>query len=106
MAEAEKVRYVILHFPGPVWKQGVDFREQPGVMEHVQHNAGWFEAGKMDMGGPFLTPDSGGMMIPTAEMTREEVEAFAAADPAVISGLLTYEVRPWYVAMDRRRGED
>lgn len=102
-ANMEKVRYVILHFPGPAWQTGVDFREQPGAMDHAQYNAGWFEAGKMEMGGPYLTPDSGGMMIPTADMSEEEVEAFAAADPAVASGLLTYEVRPWYVAMDRRK---
>ena len=31
------VRYIILHKPGPAWQLGIDFREQPGVREHVEH---------------------------------------------------------------------
>ena len=31
------VRYVVFHQPGPKWQYGVDFREQDGVGEHVQH---------------------------------------------------------------------
>ena len=98
---AQHVRFVVVHSPGTAWKTGVDFREQPGVLEHVQHYAAWHREGKLALGGPFLVPDGGGMMIPVAGTTREEVERFAAADPAVKSGLLTFEVRPWYVAMSR-----
>ncbi len=31
------IRFVVIHKPGPKWKYGVDFREQDGVSEHVQH---------------------------------------------------------------------
>jgi hypothetical protein len=41
------------------------------------------------------------MMIADAGVTREELEAFAASDPAVVAGLLTFEVKTWYVAMAR-----
>jgi uncharacterized protein YciI len=94
------IRYVVFHSPGPAWQHGVDFREQPGVAAHVTHYRKLFEAGKLAMGGPFLAEDSGGMMVPAAGITREEMEAFAAADPAVQSGLLVVEIRPWYVAMN------
>ena len=69
--------------------------------EHVGHYRTLHEQGKLEMGGPFLLPDSGGMMVPISELSQEEIETFAQADPAVLSGLLTYEFRPWYVAMSR-----
>jgi uncharacterized protein YciI len=57
--------------------------------------------GKLELGGPFLLPDAGGMMVATKEVSQEELEAFAASDPAVRSGLLVYEVRPWLTAMEK-----
>jgi uncharacterized protein YciI len=68
-------------------------------MEHVLHYRELHQAGKLALGGPFLTPDGGGMMIPAAGVGAEEIQEIAAADPAVKSGLLTFEVKPWYVAM-------
>jgi uncharacterized protein YciI len=94
------IRYVVIHKPGPKWKYGIDFREQEGVGEHVQHYRKLHEQGKLQLGGPFLLPDMGGMMIATKEVTQAEIEAFAAEDPAVKSGLLIYEVRPWMTAME------
>src|SRR5512147_853530 len=97
---ARPIRYVVIHKPGPRWQYGVDFRQQEGVGEHVQHYLKLHEQGKLELGGPFLIPDMGGMMVATKDVTREEIEAFAAADPAVESGLLVYEVRPWMTAME------
>ena len=93
------IKYVVFHSPGPAWKNGVDFQEQPGVMDHVQHYAGLMEKGKLYLGGPFTDADSGGMMIAAQDVSRPELEAFAAKDPAVISGLLKFEVKSWYIAM-------
>jgi uncharacterized protein YciI len=67
----------------------------------VLHYRQLFEQGKLELGGPFLTPDSGGMMVTTKGVTQEDIESFAAADPAVQSGLLRFEIRPWYTAMER-----
>lgn len=100
MAEQDaNMRFVVFHRPGPNWVKDADFREQPGVGEHAQHYAKLHGEGKLAMGGPFLAQDRGGMMVTIAGVTAEEIEAFAAADPAVKSGLLTYEVVPWYTPM-------
>ncbi len=97
---ARPIRFVVLHTPGPKWQYGVDYRQQDGVSEHVGHYLKLHEQGKLELGGPFLLPDVGGMMITTKEVSLEEIEAFAAEDPAVKSGLLVYEVRPWMTPME------
>jgi uncharacterized protein YciI len=94
------VRFVILHTPGPKWKYGVDYRQQEGISEHIQHYAKLHEQEKLQLGGPFLVADMGGMMITTRGLAREEIEAFAAADPAVKSGVLNYQIRPWMTVME------
>lgn len=92
------IKHVVFHTPGPSWQPGIGFREQPGVMAHVQHYAQLHAQGKLFSGGPF-TDDSGGMMIASADFSREELEAFAASDPAVHSGLLKFDIKSWYIAM-------
>jgi uncharacterized protein YciI len=82
------IRYVVFHRPGPKWQPGVDFREQEAVGEHVQHYLKLQEQGKLELGGPFLLPDAGGMMIATKDVSQEDLEAFAAADPAVQTACL------------------
>ena len=95
------IRYVVFHRPGPKWQPGIDFREQVGVNEHVAHYLKLHEQGKLELGGPFLIPDAGGMMVATKDVSQQELEAFAGADPAVQAGLLVYDVRPWLTAMER-----
>lgn len=97
---ARPVRFVVIHKPGPKWQYGMDYRQQDGVGEHVEHYLKFHQQGKLQLGGPFLLPDVGGMMVTTKEVSQEEIEAFAAADPAVKSGLLIFEIRPWMTAME------
>src|SRR5688572_6004522 len=94
------IRHVVFHRPGPKWQYGLDFREQDGVREHVEHYLKFHQQGKLELGGPFLIQDAGGMMVATKDVSRDELESFAAADPAVQSGLLLYEIRPWLTAME------
>jgi uncharacterized protein YciI len=94
------IRFVVIHKPGPKWQSGVDYRQQVGVGEHVGHYLKLHQQGGLELGGPFLIPDMGGMMITTKEVSQAEIEAFAADDPAVKSGLLIYEVRAWITAME------
>jgi uncharacterized protein YciI len=82
----------------------VDFREQEGVGEHVQHYLKLHEQGKLELGGPFLLQDVGGMMVATKDVSQEELEAFAASDPAVQAGLLLYEICPWLTVMEHHAG--
>lgn len=95
------IRYVVFHRPGPAWQQGSSMFEQPGVSEHVQHYRTWLVAGKLELGGPFLDPAGGGMMIPAAGVSEEELRLFAMDDPAVRSGTLIAEVRPWLIGMSK-----
>ena len=53
------VRHVVFHHPGSKWKPGVDFREQDGVGDHVQHYLNFHMQGKLELGGPFLLQDAG-----------------------------------------------
>ena len=94
-------RYVVLHTPGPNWQKSIDPREQPGIEEHIKHYQKFHEQGKLSHGGPFLDLDSGGMMIAKEFVTRNELDDFASADPAVKNGLLSYTIKTWYIAMKR-----
>ena len=99
--ESAKVRYLVVHLPGPLWRAGVAFQEQPGIQQHVQHYRKLHESGKLEKGGPFVEGAMGGMMIPVAGLGKEELRRFAAQDPAVKAGLLNFEIWGWQVAMER-----
>jgi uncharacterized protein YciI len=96
-----ELRQVVFHSPGPNWEPGGNFQDQSEdiVRKHVQHYRKFYEQGNLSLGGPYTDIDSGGMMIADEGITREELEEFAASDPAVVAGLLKFEVRTWYVAM-------
>ena len=94
-------QFVVVHSTGPSWKAGVPAFEQEGLQLHVAHYAGLLKQGKLVMGGPFLDAKSGGIMIAEPGVSEEELRAFAAADPAVKSGLLTFEVRPWLAGLHK-----
>ena len=93
------IRHVVFHQPGPKWDHAKSFFEQAGLEGHVAHYRELLAQGKLAMGGPFMDDRSGGMMIPVASMTEEEVRDYAEADPAVKAGLLEVEIRPWMAAM-------
>jgi hypothetical protein len=75
--------------------------EQPAIANHVEHYREWLVAGKLELGGPHPDPAGGGMMIPVAGLPEEEVKRFAMEDPAVKSGALVAEVRPWLIGMSK-----
>lgn len=91
--------HVVLHRPGPRWQAEVPAFEQDGLDAHLAHYGRLAEDGLLLAGGPFLDADSGGMMIVTPALGGEEVQAYAAADPSVQSGLLTVSVRPWLLGL-------
>ncbi len=97
---APPMRLVVMHDPGPLWQPGRPVFEQAGVQAHIEHYRGLLADGRLSLGGPFLDERGGGMMISAVGVDAAELAAFAAADPAVVSGLLTCTVRPWLVGMD------
>jgi len=42
------------------------------------------------------------MIVATKDVSQDELETFAASDPAVQSGLLIYEIRPWLTVMEHQ----
>jgi len=94
-----ELRYVVVHKPGPNWKAGVLALKQPGLQAHVEHFRKLLQEGKLLMGGPFMDVASGGMMLAEAGVSEAEITEFASEDPAVKSGLLAFEVRPWLSAL-------
>ena len=97
----QDIRHVVLHRPGPAWLPGKTLFDQPGVRAHVAHYRQLLESGKLELGGPHLDAQGGGMMVPAVGVPEDEIRAFAAADPAVQSGVLTFEIRPWLIGMRR-----
>lgn len=90
---------VVLHRPGPAWEAGLPLTQQVGIQEHRAHYASLLEAGHLLMGGPFVDGAGGGMMICREGIGEEALRAHAQADPAVASGLLRFEIRPWVPAL-------
>ena len=95
------IRFVVIHKPGPAWKPGVPMFEQEGLQQHVEHYRHVLGEGKLAIGGPFLDAIGGGFMIPESGVTEDDARRFAADDPTVKSGLLTFEIRPWLVGMKK-----
>jgi len=95
----QPTQFVVIHFAGPLWDHTLSAFEQVGLQRHVEHYRTLYRDGKIVMGGPFLDEAGGGMMIATPGVSCAELNAFAAADPTVGSGLLTFTVRPWLVGM-------
>ena len=71
------------------------------MQQHAEHWHRWLEAGKLALGGPFVDEAGGGMMIAAAGVTREAIDAYARADPAVESRLLLFNLHPWILAIGR-----
>ena len=92
-------QFVVIHEPGPRWRRGIAPFEQEGLQAHVDHYRELLKSRKLMLGGPFLDDDGGGMMVAGAGVGADELAAFAAADPTVASGLLTFKVRPWLIGM-------
>lgn len=92
-------QFVVFHEPGPRWQHGTPPFEQEGVQAHVDHYRELLKSGKLLLGGPFLDGGGGGMMVAADGVGAGDLAAFAAADPSVASGLLTFRIRPWLIGM-------
>lgn len=86
---------VVFHSPGPAWEPGLPLTQQVGIQGHSAHYAQLLAAGQLVMGGPFVDGAGGGMMICKPGMDEDQLRTHALTDPAVESGLLQFEIRPW-----------
>lgn len=90
-----EIHYAVIHSRGPRWDPAVPALEQPGLRDHVEHYRRLLGDGKLKLGGPFFDDTSGGIMVFESSVTEADARQLAAGDPAVTSGLLSFEVRPW-----------
>jgi uncharacterized protein YciI len=68
---------------------------QKGHLENIDR---LYYEGKIKVAGPFGEPGEWrGILIFDAE-SKEEVEKLLQTDPAVASGRLAYDIKPWYTA--------
>lgn len=88
----KKSYFLILHIPGPAWKEGEGFQNQ-NLMEHGKYIHSLYKQGIAIEGGPFLD-NTGGLAIVTAD-DMAAAEEIVKNDPATISGVFTADIRPW-----------
>lgn len=88
--------FVFLHRPGPNWLDGKPITEQP-LDEHFQYMNELEKAGKLSLGGGFL--DSAGAMGVLRTESIGEAQSLVDHDPAVMNGIVTTEVHPWFVTV-------
>lgn len=88
-------RFVVIHSPGPAWEPGLPLVQQLGIQGHRVHYARMLDQGLLDRGGPFADGAGGGMMIFKPGIDEDTLRMHALTDPAVESGLLQFEIRPW-----------
>ena len=91
---------VVIHSPGPAWEPGLPLTQQLGVTEHRAHYAKLAAQGLVRLGGPFVDGAGGGMMVFKPGMDEDTLRTHALTDPAVESGLLQFEIRPWAIALE------
>jgi uncharacterized protein YciI len=98
---APQTLFVLEHSPGPRWAAGTDFRQQPGIEDHLAFMSSLDEQGVLVIGGPFVdgAADRPVGMAVVRVAGEDEARALADHDQAVVKGLLTYRVRPWRVPM-------
>ena len=90
--EQRKATYLVIYRPGPAWLVGKSILEQP-LKEHGKYMLSLYIKGSMKLAGP-LTDDAGGAVL-LAVANESEAKAIVAEDPAVKSGIFTYEMHPW-----------
>jgi uncharacterized protein YciI len=91
-------QFVLFHRPGAAWRAGVPFLEQAGLQGHVDHFKRYAQEGWLLAGGPFVDDACGGMVMFRPHITRDQAIEAAQSDPTVKSGLLEFELRPWFSA--------
>jgi uncharacterized protein YciI len=109
-----EIRCVIIHRAGKAWDPSVGMFQQPWIVKnpgenrdeetHVGHYRKLLDEGRLALGGPFIEGGAVagvvvGMMIAVPGVSKDDLETFAADDPAVKSGTLEFEIRQWIVGM-------
>ena len=88
--EIGEVRYLLLY----EYVEGMLERREPHRAAHLERIEAEREAGRILLSGPYDPPS--GAMIGFGDVSRDQVEAFATADPYFEAGLITsWRVEAW-----------
>ena len=90
--QAMQQLFLFQYAPGPAWRAGAPITEQ-GLGPHAAYMGELQQRGRLFAGGGYTNAD-GGMAIVSASGI-EEARALLAADPAIVSGVFTAELRGW-----------
>ncbi len=91
-AESQPPSYLVIYRPGPRWLPGKPLAEQP-LREHGRYMLDLYKRGVMRLAGRFADGSGGAMLIGADD--DASAQAIVAADPAVVAGTFTYELREW-----------
>jgi len=90
---AGKRIYLVIYRLGPAWIQGKSMQEQPPLKEHGRYMLQLYREGVLQFAGRFGDNIGGAMAF--AAKDDAAANAIVAADPGVISGMFTHELRAW-----------
>lgn len=91
-AAAPRQLFLFLFSPGPAWRAGVPMRQQD-LRAHAEYHAALVRDDRAVAGGGYAGMDGGMAIIRAASL--EEAQAMLAADPAIVNGVFTAELRQW-----------
>jgi uncharacterized protein YciI len=91
---------VVIFSAGSDWDCGLPLTQQSGIQAHHDHYAPLLQGGQLAMGGPFADAAGGSMLVFKPGMDEDRLRTHALADPAVETGVLQFEIRPWVVGSD------
>lgn len=84
--------YLCVYRPGPRWLPGKPLSEQH-LREHGRYMLDLYKRGVMRIAGGFADNSGGAMMFGADD--DASAQSIVAADPAVVAGTFTYELRQW-----------
>jgi uncharacterized protein YciI len=100
--EGEVQWYALVHTPGPLLGEGESLFAHPMFAEHMAFLGRLQERGLLVAAGPVVPERGEGMTIVKIDPAHSgvDIEQLATEDDrSVATGLLTVEVRPWYVRL-------
>ena len=86
--------FIIIYKPGPAWVEGKSVGEQQ-LLPHGDYMHQLYQNGALRFAGPFIDDSGGATVIETTDM--EAAQDILKKDPAIISGVFTAEIHPWYL---------
>ncbi|MBB5518037.1 YciI family protein [Amphiplicatus metriothermophilus] len=91
-AQPERALFIFAYSPGPAWVEGKPMREQ-NLLPHGRYIRSLLDEGRIFAAGGYADADGGVALVWAQD--RAEAERLLAADPAIVEGVFTAEIRAW-----------